>query len=101
MTSFRRFVQVVTTKATFTCRKLVVTAGAWLNDVLGSIGVHVPVTVTQEQVTYFATPHIKDFTKDKSVTAPSSSHLFSVRVCVCVRARACVVYMCVCVWGDE
>ncbi|KAK7104534.1 monomeric sarcosine oxidase-like [Littorina saxatilis] len=58
-------VEVTTTKGTFTCRKLVVTAGAWLNDVLGSIGVHVPVTVTQEQVTYFGTPHIKDFTKDR------------------------------------
>ncbi|XP_076441654.1 monomeric sarcosine oxidase-like [Babylonia areolata] len=58
-------VEVTTTKGTFTCRKLVVAAGAWLNDVLGSIGVHVPVTVSQEQVTYYATPHIKDFTKDK------------------------------------
>ena len=57
--------QVVTTKAKFTCRKLIVTAGAWINEVLGSIGVHVPVTVTQEQVTYFATPHVKDFTKDR------------------------------------
>ena len=58
-------VQVVTTKGTFTCSRLVVAAGAWLNDVLGSIGVHVPVYVTQEQVSYFATPHIKDFTTDK------------------------------------
>ena len=56
---------MTTTKGTFTCRKVVVTAGAWLNDVLGSIGVHVPVTVTQEQVTYYGTPHIKEFTKDK------------------------------------
>ncbi|KAL8586296.1 hypothetical protein ACOMHN_058676 [Nucella lapillus] len=61
-------IEVTTTKGTFTCRKVVVTAGAWLNDVLGSIGVHVPVTVTQEQVTYFATPHIKEFTKDKFPT---------------------------------
>ena len=67
--SLRCFVQVVTTKGSFTCSKLVVTAGAWLNDVLGSIGVHLPVTVTQEQVTYLATPHMKDFTKDKSVAA--------------------------------
>ncbi|KAL8586297.1 hypothetical protein ACOMHN_058677 [Nucella lapillus] len=58
-------VEISTTKGTFTCDKLVVTAGAWLNDVLGSIGVHVPVTVSQEQVTYYATPHIKEFTKDK------------------------------------
>ena len=94
--SLRCFVQVVTTKGSFTCSKLVVTAGAWLNDVLGSIGVHLPVTVTQEQVTYLATPHMKDFTKDKSVAAvylpspPLAPFFFSsvcVRVCVCARAR--------------
>ncbi|KAK7477452.1 hypothetical protein BaRGS_00031276 [Batillaria attramentaria] len=56
---------VTTTLGKFTCRRLVVTAGAWINDVLGSIGVQVPVTVTQEQVTYFATPHMKDFSKDR------------------------------------
>ncbi|PVD25419.1 hypothetical protein C0Q70_13075 [Pomacea canaliculata] len=57
--------EVVTTKATFTCQRVIVTAGAWINRVLGSIGVQLPITVTQEQVTYFATPHIRDFTKDK------------------------------------
>lgn len=49
----------------FVCRKLIVSAGAWINHVLGSIGLHIPVYVTQEQVTYFATPHIKEFTKEK------------------------------------
>lgn len=49
----------------FECRKLIVSAGAWINHVLGSIGLHIPVYVTQEQVTYFATPHIKEFTKEK------------------------------------
>nr|KAG5692520.1 hypothetical protein BaRGS_018725 [Batillaria attramentaria] len=58
-------IEVTTTLGKFTCRRLVVTAGAWINDVLGSIGVHVPVTVTQEQVTYFGTPHMKDFKKDR------------------------------------
>ena len=42
-----------------------VTAGAWINHVLGSVGVHIPVKVTQEQVTYFSTPNIKDFTEQK------------------------------------
>ena len=32
---------------------------------LGSVGVHIPVKVTQEQVTYFSTPNIKDFTEQK------------------------------------
>lgn len=52
----------------FVCRKLIVSAGAWINHVLGSIGLHIPVYVTQEQVTYFATPHIKEFTKEKYTT---------------------------------
>jgi hypothetical protein len=38
-----------------------------MNNVLGSCGVHIPITVTQEQVTYYATPHMKDFTKEKYV----------------------------------
>ncbi|WAR01568.1 MSOX-like protein [Mya arenaria] len=39
--------------------------GAWINHVVGSIGVHIPVYVTQEQVTYLATPNMKDYVKDK------------------------------------
>jgi sarcosine oxidase len=36
------------------CRGVVVTADAWVNDVLGQLGLHVPVEVTLEQVSYFA-----------------------------------------------
>ncbi|KAJ8041173.1 Peroxisomal sarcosine oxidase [Holothuria leucospilota] len=56
---------VSTSNGTFRCKKVVVTAGAWLNKVLKSVGVHIPVTVTQEQVTYFGTPHMKEFTHKK------------------------------------
>lgn len=52
---------VVTDQGTFTCRQLVVTAGAWLNNLLATMGMHLPLTVSQEQVTYYATPHIKEF----------------------------------------
>ncbi|XP_077982827.1 monomeric sarcosine oxidase-like [Glandiceps talaboti] len=55
---------VHTSQGVFRCRRVIVTAGAWINHVLGSVGVRIPLTVTQEQVTYLATPHIKDFTKD-------------------------------------
>ena len=55
--------QVYTPKGVFRCRRLVVTVGAWINNVLISFGVHIPVTVTQEQVSYIATPHVKKFTK--------------------------------------
>ncbi|MCE7985693.1 MAG: N-methyl-L-tryptophan oxidase [Caldilinea sp. CFX5] len=54
-------VTVVSEQGTFTCRHLVVTAGAWLNNLLASIGMSLPLTVSQEQVTYYATPHIKEF----------------------------------------
>ncbi|KAL5022048.1 hypothetical protein ScPMuIL_001203 [Solemya velum] len=58
-------IAVHTTKGIFHCRKVLLTAGAWMNHVLGSVGVHIPLYVTQEQVTYFGTPHMKDFTKDR------------------------------------
>ena len=54
--------KVHTPKGRFKCRRLIVTAGAWVNHVLKSVGVHIPLKVTQEQVTYFSTPNIKDFT---------------------------------------
>jgi sarcosine oxidase len=52
---------VETAQGRFSCRRLVVTAGAWTASLLESVGMHLPLTVTQEQVTYFATPHLKEF----------------------------------------
>jgi sarcosine oxidase len=43
------------------CRRLVVTADAWTNEVLAGIGVQLPLTVTQEQVTYFRPERPADF----------------------------------------
>lgn len=53
---------VKTEQGTFTAEKLVVTAGAWTNELLASVGMSLPLTVTQEQVKYYATPHLKEFT---------------------------------------
>jgi sarcosine oxidase len=36
------------------CRRLVIAAGPWSSEVLKSLGIHLPTTVTKEQVTYFA-----------------------------------------------
>jgi len=58
-------VEVSTPKGVFTCKKVVVASGAWINHVISSIGAHVPVYVSQENVTYFGSPHVKEFTKDK------------------------------------
>jgi sarcosine oxidase len=54
-------VDIITDKDTFHAGKVVVTAGAWLNTVLGMVNLKLPITVTREQVTYFKSPHLKDF----------------------------------------
>lgn len=58
-------VEVKTAEVTFTGRRLIVAADAWTNKVLGDLGVSVPLTVTEEQVTYFATPNLRDFTPNR------------------------------------
>jgi sarcosine oxidase len=47
-------IELETAAGVVRCRRLVVTADAWTNDVLADMGVELPLTVTQEQVTYFA-----------------------------------------------
>lgn len=54
-------VEVVTDNGTFVGDKLVLTAGAWTDFLLSKVGLQLNITVTQEQVTYFATPNLKDF----------------------------------------
>jgi sarcosine oxidase len=54
-------VRVVTDRGELTGRRLIVTAGAWTDEVLRSAGVCLGITVTQEQVTYFATAHLAEF----------------------------------------
>lgn len=46
-------VRVVTRDATYIARRVVVCADAWTNQLLGPLGVELPLTVTLEQVTYF------------------------------------------------
>ena len=54
-------VEVETAAGTFSARKLIVAAGAWTNSVLGHLGYGIPITCTQEQVTYFQTPYLREF----------------------------------------
>ena len=54
-------VEVRCGQAAYRCRRLVLAAGPWSNTVLGMLGVSLPLEVTQEQVTYFASPHRKEF----------------------------------------
>lgn len=58
-------VEVQTDGATFRAGRVVITAGPWSNQLLGQVGLNLPLTVTQEQVTYFQTPHLREFAPDR------------------------------------
>jgi sarcosine oxidase len=45
----------------YLCRKLVIAAGPWSNEALSYFGIRLPLEVTKEQVTYFASPDIEAF----------------------------------------
>jgi len=50
---------------TYRCRKLVLAAGAWTNNLLAHFGRQLPLTVTQEQVVYYRTPHVEEFMPER------------------------------------
>jgi sarcosine oxidase len=53
--------QVQTAQGTFGARRVVVTADAWTNNLIAPLlGRELPLQVTQEQATYYATPHLKE-----------------------------------------
>src|SRR5918998_5396430 len=45
----------------YRCRKLIIAAGSWSNRILAAFGIQLPLRVTQEQVTYFASSRPDDF----------------------------------------
>ena len=57
--------EVVAGGVVYRCRRLVVASGAWSNEALAHVGMHLPLRVTKEQVTYFATPHAAEFQPDR------------------------------------
>jgi sarcosine oxidase len=44
---------------------VVLCVASWLPAVLGDLGLDWRITLSQEQVSYFATPHVRDFTPDR------------------------------------
>ena len=58
-------VEVQTAAGTYVTKRVVVAADAWTNQVLRGTGVQIPLTITQEQVTYFATPNLRAFAPDR------------------------------------
>jgi monomeric sarcosine oxidase len=49
----------------YRCHRLVIAAGPWSNAALAHFGLELPLEVTQEQVTYFASPRPRDFLPDR------------------------------------
>lgn len=58
-------VEVYTDGGSFRCGRLIITADAWTNDILRHLDVQLPLTITQEQVTYFASPRYGDYAPDR------------------------------------
>jgi sarcosine oxidase len=58
-------VDVVTDDAIFHAGNVVVAADAWTNQVLAGVGIEWPLTITREQVTFWATPHLRQFAPDR------------------------------------
>ncbi|HEY4491074.1 MAG TPA: N-methyl-L-tryptophan oxidase [Acidobacteriota bacterium] len=57
--------QVVTKNRTYGCHKLILANGPWTNQMLSHFGMRLPLTVTQEQVTYFLPQQMVDFAPDR------------------------------------
>src|SRR5262249_27942760 len=49
----------------YRCHKLVVAAGPWTNQALGHFGMRLPLTITQEQVTYFTPLQTEPFQPER------------------------------------
>jgi sarcosine oxidase len=58
-------VDVETEGRGYRCRRLVIAGGPWSNLALVHFGIELPLEITQEQVTYFATPEPDAFRPDR------------------------------------
>lgn len=58
-------VEVVTARGRFRAETLTVCAGSWTPTALTGLGVDIPITLTQEQVTYWSTPNLREFAPDR------------------------------------
>ena len=57
-------VEVVTDEQTYHADRVVVASDMWTNEVLRETGFRIPLTITQEQVTYYATPNLEEFSPE-------------------------------------
>lgn len=58
-------VTVVTDGETFTADAVALCVGSWLSELLPGLGVSLPITLSQEQVSYFATSQLRAFARDR------------------------------------
>jgi sarcosine oxidase len=58
-------VEVVAGGVRYRARRAGLAAGAWTNELLGKLGLHLPLTVTREQVTYFSAPDLTPFAPER------------------------------------
>ena len=69
-------VEVHTDTAGYAADRLVVTVGAWARPLLRQLGLDLPLTVTREQVAYFAPRSLNDEPGDPDQFAPSRFPIF-------------------------
>jgi sarcosine oxidase len=58
-------VEVATEDGVHRCRTAIVATDSWTNELLAHLRVRLPLTITQEQVVYFASPRPEDFAPDR------------------------------------
>jgi Glycine/D-amino acid oxidases (deaminating) len=58
-------VVIETSRGTFHAKKVILTTDAWTNKLLAPLGVHIPLKVMQEQVTYFKPTDPSSFGQEK------------------------------------
>lgn len=61
-------VTVHTTAGDFTADSVVLCTASWASDLLKPLGVDWSFTISQEQVSYFSTPHVREFMPDRFPT---------------------------------
>lgn len=58
-------IEVIAGDTTYRCQKLFLAVDAWSNQLLAHFDVKLPLTITQEQVTYFASPRVDDLSPER------------------------------------
>lgn len=57
--------EITAQDGTYTCGKLIIAGGPWSNQILSNFGMKLPLTVTQEQVSYFVPSDLNKFQRDR------------------------------------